>query len=156
CSHQVSMSLLDTSYLSPTEANEDTPTPNFDRCSSNEIPIPPDWTTSPAAPGAGCAAEKVASSPSGGTATPKQLGPTRRMPYRRHTASRSGPLVPRPAVITTSERTPRRPQCAATSTTSAAGTASTARSTPSGRSSTDARQCRPSSELARGLTGYTR
>src|SRR5262249_37162273 len=153
CSHQVSMSLLDTSYLSPTEANEDTPMPSFDRCSSSEIPISPDWTTSPAAPGAGWLAEKVASSPNGARATPKQLGPPRRMPYLRHTASRSGPPAPRPDVITTRERTPRCPQRCATSTTAAAGTARTARSTCSGRSSTDFRQCRPSRELARGLTG---
>src|SRR5215472_5940112 len=31
CSHQVSMSLLDTSYLSPTEANDETPTPSRPR-----------------------------------------------------------------------------------------------------------------------------
>src|SRR5690348_6662804 len=104
------MSLLDTSYLSPTEANEDTPMPSSDMCRSSEIPIPPDWTTRPAAPGAGWPAANVASSPRGGTATPKQLGPTRRMPCRRHTASRSGPWEPRPEVTTTRDRTPRRPQ----------------------------------------------
>ncbi len=57
--------------------------------------------------------------------------------------------------MTTRDRTPRCPHCAATSVTAASGTAITATSTCSGRSVTDARQCRPSSELARGLTGYT-
>jgi len=42
CSHQVSMSLLDTSYLSPTETNEETPMPSRDRCARNDTPTPPD------------------------------------------------------------------------------------------------------------------
>ena len=51
CAHQVSRSLLDTSYLSPTDANDDTPMSSRDRCSSSAIPTPPDCTTSPATPG---------------------------------------------------------------------------------------------------------
>ena len=53
CAHQVSRSSVDTSYLSPTDANEDTPIPSLDICSSSAIPIPPDCTTTPATPGSG-------------------------------------------------------------------------------------------------------
>ena len=54
--------------------------PSLDRCSSKETPTPPDWTTRPAEPDAGCRAEKVASRPILGTAMPKQFGPARRIP----------------------------------------------------------------------------
>ena len=153
CSHQVSRSLLDTSYLSPADTNDEQPMPSRDSCSSSAMPIPPDCTTSPAWPGSGCRAPNVASRASPGTASPKQLGPTSRMPYRRQVASRSGPASPRPAVTTTRERIPRRPHSAATLVTAAAGTAITARSGTSGRSATEAAHGRPSIECARGLTG---
>ncbi len=80
CSHQVSRSLLETSYLSPTEANDDTPMPSRPNSSSSAIPIPPDCMTRPARPGCGWVAANVAFSRALGTAIPKQLGPTRRMP----------------------------------------------------------------------------
>ena len=47
---------MDTSYLSPADANEDTPIPSRDICSSSAIPTPPDCTTRPAD-----AADRVAS-----------------------------------------------------------------------------------------------
>ncbi len=50
-SHHSSMSLLDTSYLSPTEAKDEIPIPSLDSCSSRETPTPPDCTTRPAAAG---------------------------------------------------------------------------------------------------------
>ena len=105
------MSLLDTSYLSPTEANDDTPMPSRDRCSSSAIPIPPDWTTRPARAGQRVTRGEGGVEPQAGhgdaeavradqahavpAADRQQVGPGRR---------------PGPAVITTSERTPRRPQ----------------------------------------------
>ncbi len=107
CSHHVSMSLLDTSYLSPTEANDDTPRPSRRMCSSSAIPMPPDCMTSPAMPGAGMPTAKVALRRACVDAIPKQLGPTRRIPYRRQIASSSAPPPPRLAVITMSDRTPR-------------------------------------------------
>ena len=55
CAHQVSRSVGDTSYLSPTDAKEDTPMPSLDICSSSAIPTPPDCTTS-----AGHAGHRVA------------------------------------------------------------------------------------------------
>ena len=51
CSHHISRSLPDTSILSPTEANEEIPMPSREKCSSRAMPIPPDCTTRPAAPG---------------------------------------------------------------------------------------------------------
>ena len=84
--------------------------------------------------------------------TPKQLGPTSRMPYRRQTASSSAPAAPRQELITIRPRTPWRPHWAATSGTAGGGTAITARSTGPGRSSTDATQGTPSMAGACGLT----
>ena len=78
--HHISMSLLEMSYLLPIEANEETPMPSRDSRSASAIPRPPDCMTRPAVPGTGCRAAKVASRPMPGTATPKQLGPTSRMP----------------------------------------------------------------------------
>src|ERR1700684_1647317 len=146
------MSLLDTSYLSPTDAKEDTPMPSRDRCPSSAIPTPPDCTTTPATPPAGWPAAKVAFSPIRGTTTPEQFGPTSRMPYLRHIASNPAPSAPRPEVITVRARTPLRPHPAATPGTAAGGTAITTRSTASGRSSTDATQGTPSRDRACGFT----
>src|SRR5579875_3414341 len=138
----MSMSLLDTSYLSPTEANDETPSPSRDRCSSR-----------PAAPGGGCAPANVAFSLSGGTAMPKQFGPTRRMPYLRQIASSREPAsASMPEVTTTSERAPRRPHSPATSVTLGAGTAITATSGGSGRSATDGTHGTPSTDRACGFT----
>ena len=75
CAHQVSRLLGDTSYLSPTEANEDTPMPSLDICSSSAIPTPPDCTTMPATPRSGWSAAKVASRPIQGMMMPKQSRP---------------------------------------------------------------------------------
>ena len=154
CSHHSSMSLLDTSSLSPTDANEEIPMPSRDRWSTMAKPRPPDCMTRPATPGRAGRAANVASRPRPGTATPKESGPISRMPYRRQVASRA-PFAPAssPAVITTRDRAPRWPHCSATSSTPAAGTATTARSTASGRSVTEARRRSPSIAAACGFTG---
>ena len=62
--------------------------PSREKCSSRAMPTPPDCTTRPAAPGCGWRTAKVASRPRPGTATPKQFGPTRRIPYWRQVSSR--------------------------------------------------------------------
>ena len=127
--------------------------PSRDRCSTMAKPRPPDCMTRPATPGLAGWAANVASRPMPGTATPKQSGPTSRMPCLRHTASRSAQAsVSSPAVITTRDRTPRWPQRSATSSTVAAGTAITARSTGSGRSSAEARHRSPPICRARWFT----
>jgi hypothetical protein len=73
--------------------------------------------------------------------TPRQLGPTIRMPYLRAIASscssRSAPAGPtslNPAVITISVRTPRSPHCSATTSARSFGTAMIARSMTPGTS----------------------
>ena len=116
-------------------------------------PSPPDCMTRPATPGRAGVTANVASRPMPGTATPKQSGPTSRMPCLRPTASRSAQAATSsPAVITTRDRTPRWPHCSATWSTAAAGTAITARSTASGRSSTEGRHRSPAICRARGFT----
>ena len=156
CSHHISMSLLDTSSLLPTDANEEIPMPSLDRWSTIAKPRPPDCMTRPAVPAAGCAAANVASSPMPGTAMPKQFGPISRMPCLRQTASRSAlSAVSMPAVNTTSPRTPRAPQASATSVTAAGGTAISARSGVSGRLATSGKHGTPPIPcVAFGLTAY--
>ncbi len=102
------MSLPDTSSLSPTEANDEIPMPSLDRWSTRAKPRPPDCMTRPVTPGLAGRAANVASRPRLGTATPKQSGPTRRMPWLRQT-ERSSALraASSPEVITTTDRTPR-------------------------------------------------
>ncbi len=75
--------------------------------------------------------------------TPMQLGPTRRMPWRRTISTSfrsfsipSPPTSRNPALITHRPRMPFRPQDAATSSTSCLGTQTMARSTGSGIDST--------------------
>ena len=79
-SHHSSMSLPDTSTLSPRETNDEIPTPSRDRCSSRATPTPPDCSARPAVPGRGCPAANVASRDTLVLATPNKAGPTSRMP----------------------------------------------------------------------------
>ena len=66
-SHHWSMSLPLTSYLSPSETKEETPMPSRDSPSSSAMPTPPDCTATPAVPGRGWPAAKVASRRSSGS-----------------------------------------------------------------------------------------
>jgi hypothetical protein len=79
-SHHCSMSLLLTSYLSPTDANVDTPMPSRDSWSRSAMPTPPDCTTTPASPDVGREAANVASKPAAVFVIPRQFGPTNRIP----------------------------------------------------------------------------
>ena len=111
--------------------------PSRERCSSRATPTPPDWTTRPADPAAGWCTAKVASRPRPGTATPKQFGPTSRIPHWRQMSSSLPDWAEvSPEVITTSDRAPRCPHSWATSSTAPAGTVTTARSGASGRAAT--------------------
>ncbi len=91
---------------------------------------------------------------------PMQFGPTMRMPYPR-TLSTSCRCSSRPrssasanpAVMTTSDETPAAAQSSATPSTASRGTATTARSTPGGRSRTEAYVFRPPTSRACSLTG---
>jgi len=59
--HHSSMSLPDTSSLSPRETKEEIPTPSRDKCSSKTMPTPPDCSARPAFPGPGWWIANVAS-----------------------------------------------------------------------------------------------
>ena len=134
-SHHSSMSLPDTSSLSPSETKEEIPTPSRDRCSTqHEAGAAGDCSARPAIPGLGWRAANVASRQMPVLATPKLAGPTIRMPWRRQMPSSSARAAPlSPAAITTSALTPRRPQSSAIPSTAAAGAAMTARSTSLGQ-----------------------
>ena len=66
--------------------------PSRDSCSSRAMPMPPDCTARPAGPAAGGWRANVASRPMPGTATPKQFGPTSRMPWRRQQRQQGRPV----------------------------------------------------------------
>ena len=154
-SHQVSMSLLDTSRL--------VCRPNERRDTDAQLalgapagdPMPRTGRRDPRCLESGWAAPNVASrltdrappcrSRSGPTAACRNCG--RWTAVRAAAAQAGGDDREGPE--------PRSPHCAATFGTCAAGTAITARSTPSGKASADATQARPSRAAARGLTGYT-
>ena len=109
-------------------------------------PRAPLWDRNPTRPGSGTIGPKVASRRTCGSVftIPRQLGPMRRIPAARQTASSSrwrwapsGPVSAKPAEMTTIARTPLAAHSPAASTTYGAGRASTARSTGPGTSSTD-------------------
>ena len=128
------------------------------------MPRPPDWEAKPIAPGSGWSAEKVAFMDTAGSVlmTPKQLGPTSRIPLAwasrtisRWAAAPSAPASAKPAEMTTR---PADSLAAARGddlgARAGAGTATTARSTSPGTSSIGrpAGNARPPSGAA-GFTG---
>ena len=153
------------SALLPTETNDARPTPSSLARSSSAIPSPPLWESIPTFPRGGMSLAKVALRRASGSVlmTPRQLGPTRRIPVARQISSSSrwarppaSPTSAKPADSTTSERTPDSPHSRATSRTPAPGTAITARSTGSGRSATRAWAGMPWTSDAERLTAYRR
>src|SRR5262249_38865133 len=91
--------------------------------------------------------------PRPGTATPKQFGPTSRIPCCRQVSSRwVFPETPRPELITTRHRAPRFPHSLATLHTWAGGTATTASTGAVGRADTDGRRG-PPGDLVPGRVG---
>ena len=141
-------SLPERSALLPTETNDERPIPSSRECSSSAIPKPPLWESIPTLPRGGMSEAKVALSIASGAVliTPRQFGPTRRMPLARQISISSrcarapcSPTSANPAVRTTSARTPSSPQARATSRTPSIGSATIASSTGSGKSATLAR-----------------
>ena len=129
------------------------------------MPRPPLCESIPTLPPGGMSLAKVAFTAASGAVliTPRQFGPTRRMPVARQipTSSRwaaapSSPTSAKPAVSTSSARTPRAPQARATSRTPAFGTAITASSTGSGRSATEGTEGSPCTSVAARLTTWRR
>jgi hypothetical protein len=72
-----------TSMLSPIETAAENPTPCADTHSTSPAAMAPDWETSARSPAGGIEAAKLALSLTPGTSTPRQLGPTRRIPTAR-------------------------------------------------------------------------
>ena len=116
--------------MSPIETNDENPMPRVAAASIAAIANPLLWEAKPTCPGEGARGATVAlSAISGrGFATPRQFGPSMRIPAARQTASRSSTSV-KPCVSTTRARTRLAAQARAASMTAAAGTASTASST---------------------------
>ena len=138
CSQYSRKSLPERSALSPIVTNDENPMPRAAAASIAALPNPPLCEAKATSPGDGAAGATVAfSAISGrGLATPREFGPTIRMPAARQTASSSswrarpaGPISAKPAVRTTSARTPLAAHARATSTTAFAGTTITASST---------------------------
>ena len=111
------------------------------------MPTPPDWLAIARPPGGGgCWALKVAFSRIAGSlaSTPRQLGPTSRIPWVRASTDSSrwrvfpcGPSSPKPELITTAARTPAAAASSSADAVDSAGTAITARSTGWGTSPND-------------------
>ena len=79
----------DRSALLPTETNDESPTPSRPAASMIAIPRPPLWDMKPTRPAvAGCGANVALSRTSGAVlSTPRQLGPTSRIPASRQTST---------------------------------------------------------------------
>ena len=110
-------------------------------CSQSRTPTAPDCETRASRPGSGSSEPNVAviRTPGSVLATPRQFGPTSRIPCVRATSSSlvstaapKRPVSPKPAVITVTARTPMAAASSITPGTADAGTATTARSTGSG------------------------
>ena len=125
------------------ETKLEMPQPARAAWSSTAMPTAPDWEATASRPAAGSTVAgrvgaKVAASRTFGSvlSTPRQFGPTSRMPCARASrtssarAARPAASVPsNPELSTTAARTPAAPASASTSGTALAGTAITARST---------------------------
>ena len=129
CSQYSRKSLPERSALSPIETNEENPIPRAAAASIAAIPNPPLWAAKPMLPGGGVVGASVASRAiSGpGLATPRESGPTSRIPAERQTATSSSTSAT-PGVSTTRARTPAAAHACAAVTTASAGTAITASS----------------------------
>ena len=122
----------------------------------------PDCDMSAAGPNGGITGANVALSENAGSAlmTPRQLGPTMRMPRERTRSasarSRSAPSSPisrKPAVITTRPPTPASAHSPAMPNTRCFGTTMTARSTESGTEPMSGYARTEHTALADGFTG---
>ena len=143
-------------------ANDDAPSPASPMRSSSAPPIVPDSDSRATGPGPASGVANVAWRRTAGSVliTPRQLGPSSRMPKRRairraaaDSAAPSGPDSAKPAEITITARTPLRPHSRTTSGTSAAGTTTTARSTGPSMASRDGWARTPATWSASRLTG---
>ena len=124
-----------TSSMEPSETTALNPTSSPRLQSRIAVRRAPDWLTKPTRPGFAIPAANVALKPLMGLMTPRQLGPTIRMPdsrararIRRSSATPSGPISLNPAEMTMAEWIPSRAHSSMRSGTPGAGVTMTARS----------------------------
>ena len=136
CSQYWSRSLLLTSALLPSDTNVDTPRSRARARASSSIPMPPDCDAKPTRPRTGATGVNVAFMLTVGFVftTPKQFGPTTRIPFRRATwtsaaCASCSPSSANPLEIRIRPRSPFSAHSLITVSTAPAGTATTARST---------------------------
>ncbi len=156
-----SRSLPERSALFPVDTKDDKPRPRRAASVIAAMPKAPLWDAKATPPAGGATGAKVALSATSPAvlSTPRQFGPTSRMPLARQTSSSSAwrarpraPTSANPAERTTSARTPAAPHSRATWTTAAAGTATTASSTGSGTAAIERYAGRPPTTSSRGWT----
>lgn len=157
-----SRSLPETSALFPMLANCEMPIPRSRARSRIATPSAPDCEESDTPPCGGQVGAKVASIEMAGSVLriPRQFGPISRIPcactraiISSWRARPAGPVSPKPALITTTPRTPLRPQSSIAGSTRFCGTTRIARSTGSGISRTVPKARTDCTDAAPGLTG---
>ena len=145
-------SLPETSARLPAETKLDSPRPRRSASASSATPNAPDWLKMPTRPGGGSAGARVALRRTVGSvlATPRQFGPTTRIPAAcaartsaRWVAAPSAPASAKPAEMTTRPCTPAAAASATTAVAASGGTATTARSTGVPASTADGYAGRP-------------
>src|SRR5215218_6301429 len=151
-----------TSSIDPRLTIELNPTSSCVAQSRIAVSRAPDWLTNPTRPGFAIPAAKVAFIPSMGFMTPRQFGPTTRIPYRwaawstwRSSSTPSGPTSLNPALMTITPRTPASPHSVMSLGTVFAVVTMTARSTGSPIARTDAYALTQRIAGRVGFTGYT-
>ncbi len=128
-----------TSSIEPSETNALKPTFSFKLQSRIAVQSAPLWLMNPTLPGRAMSAAKVAFNFEPGTITPRQFGPTMRMPALfassktwRSSSTPTGPISLKPAEIMMTPFTPAVPQSLTMPGTVAGGVMMTARSAGSG------------------------
>src|SRR5690606_12117461 len=157
-------SLPETSALLPSDTKLEIPQPLWEAWSSTAMPTAPDCEATASPPARGGSGAKLASSLTFGSVlmTPRQFGPTSRIPAERAIRTSSAwlacpaaPVSENPAVSTTAARVPAWVASLSTPATWSAGTAITTSSAGPGNSERDGYAGTPAITEARGLTGYT-
>ncbi|MFT5323163.1 MAG: hypothetical protein ACI8P0_001010 [Planctomycetaceae bacterium] len=154
---------MPTSSMLPTETKCENPIRSRTAQSRIDVPRAPDCEMNAICPAAGIVDAKLALSFTCGAITPRQFGPTIRMPSNSRTvassfcsrASPAGPVSRKPADRTMTPRIPAAPHSATMSGTESARVQTIARSTSSGKSRTLAKAGRSCTFLCFGLTGNT-
>ncbi len=149
-----------TSSIEPSDTIELKPTSSWAAQSRTAVSSAPDWLTKPTRPGLAMPAANVAFIRPIGFMTPRQLGPTTRMPYSR-AASRtwrssstpSGPISLNPALMMITPLMPASPHSTTRPGADLAGVTMTARSTGSPIALIDGYALTPRMAGRVGLTG---